>query len=398
MDWNNFFGLEKRDKPADFTFSAANYGGFEITPNNGLNLPAFFQCVALISSSIASLPIMVKKKTGSGKTNVMKNHPVNLLFNDKMNHVAKYNMMKNIITNIIMRGNAFIFIERAADGTPVKLRYLESGDVSIQYDKFKDELYYIVTSLNKKKVLPKDILHFKQFSWDGIKGVSVLAFAARSLGIYGATEDQAKNFFKNGCNLDGIIKVHNQVSKEQREQILNSWTQSYSHAGNKIAVLPGNMDWQSVSINAEDAQLLQSREYSAADICRFLNINPAMIGIKGYNGYSTFEDNQNEFLVRTLTPYLISIEEEFARKLLTEEEKNVKVILDTTEMLRTNKQAQASYFATLLDKGVLSVNEVRESLGYNKVENGDRLTIAYTDVDQNTLNKNDNSNTENTEE
>ena len=52
----------------------------------------------------------------------------------------------------------------------------------------------------------------------------------------------------------------------------------------------------------------------------------------------------------------------------------------------------------MIDSGVLSRNEVRKELGYSAIEGGDRITVAYSDIDQNTVNKDTNNNDKNQEE
>ena len=49
----------------------------------------------------------------------------------------------------------------------------------------------------------------------------------------------------------------------------------------------------------------------------------------------------------------------------------------------------ANYYNTLVSSGILSVNEVRKELGFEPIEGGDNHIIAYTDIEQNTINKDD---------
>ena len=68
--------------------------------------------------------------------------------------------------------------------------------------------------------------------------------------------------------------------------------------------------------------------------------------------------------------------------------------------MRIDKQAQANYYKSMVDAGILSRNEIRKELGYNGFEGGDKITIAYSDAAQNTLNDDDadnNADSENTE-
>lgn len=359
-----------------------------------LNIGTFNRGVNLISNSVSQLPIYTKKKDGSGKTNIVKNHPTNLLFDDKDNIVDTVTMLRNICRNVICKGNAYMYIDRAADGTPVRLRYLESSDVTTLYQKEKQELYYQVGFIkNGSRIPPKNMLHFKLFTWDGVNGVSVLNFAKHQTDLTNTVDEQAKGFFEKGCNnISGVLTVQSVLNEKQRNQILNTWNQTYSNGKAGLAVIQGNMQYQPITINPDDAQLLESREFNQADVCQFLNINPAQLGLKGFTPYKSFEDANNELLQRTLMPYIRMIESEMSRKLLSQDERNLKIILDTAAFLRPNKQSEAQYYGTLIDKGVLSRNEVREILGFNKVKGDfmDDMVIPYTKIQDNTLNTDNN--------
>ena len=58
-------------------------------------------------------------------------------------------------------------------------------------------------------------------------------------------------------------------------------------------------------------------------------------------------------------------------------------------MLKANKKEEAEYLVKLSTNGILTPNECRSQLGYQPVEGGDDLHIAFSDASQNKLNNND---------
>jgi HK97 family phage portal protein len=356
--------------------------------NSAMNLSAVYRAVELISNSIASLPIKIMLQDESGKNEADK-HPLNYVFSDRNtdNLISRFTLIKLLVQSVLLRGNGFAMIERA--GSNVKsLRYLEPNDVNIVYDKIKNKLYYDVPIL-KARVESKDMLHFVMFSYDGVKGLSVLQNAARSLGIAHASENAAKSFFDNGMMINGILKVQGPVNQKQREDLRAAWNETYTANGSGIAILQGNMDYQSVQLSAKESQMLESRQFSVNDIARFFGISPVLLGDLSHTSFNTLEAVQNDFLVHTLQPYITMIENELNRKLLGKGEDNLSIILETNEILRTDKAAQANYYSTLINGGVLSINEARKELGYNGIgEDGDKHIIPFTDVKQNTIENN----------
>lgn len=389
MDLLKFFRKENRANTTESNFSppmdALLFGSLR-NQYSALNLSTVFRCVDLISDSIGMLPIKITK---DDKThfNEIENHSLNIIFSSGTKALTRYEFMKILIQSVLLKGNAFSLIERANDGTVVGLRFVESGDVQIHYDKSKpSSLYYTCNLIQNKKIEPCNIIHLLKYSFDGVNGKSVIGFAERTLKLSQSSENSALGLFENGCNLSGVLKVEGQLTKEQRQNIHSTWNQAMANGGNGLAVLQGNMSYQPIQLSAEDSQLLQSRLFQVEEICRFFGINPILVGDLSHSSYSTLEAAQQEFLLHTLQPYIVMIEEEFSRKLFKPSESNLRISLDETAILRTDKTALANYYGTLLDKGILCINEVRKELGYSEIEGGDKHIVPYTDINMNTLN------------
>jgi hypothetical protein len=80
------------------------------------------------------------------------------------------------------------------------------------------------------------------------------------------------------------------------------------------------------------------------------------------------------------------LEEEFNRKLISPSESSqIFIDFDENELLRTNKQSTADYISKLVSCGVISKNEGRSMLGLNSVDGADTLTVAYSDIKQNSV-------------
>lgn len=354
---------------------------------SAMNLSTVFRCVDLISDSIAGLPIRIIKDNGDCK-NELSNHPLNIVFSAGLaNNLTVYHFMKLLIQSVLLKGNGFALIERASDGTVTGLKFLESGDVQIHYDKQRvNSLYYTCTLIQNKKIEPCNMIHLRKYSNDGVNGVSILSYAGRSIKISQAGENQAKRFYSSGCNLSGVLSVQANLNEDQRKGIHESWNKSMTEGGDGLAVLQGNMSYQPITISPEDAQLLGSRLFQVDELCRFFGVNPVLIGELSHSSYGSLESAQQEFLLHCLLPYINMVEQEFTKKLFKPSEYGLKINLDETAILRTDKTALATYYKTLLDTGILCVNEVRKELGYNEIEGGDKHIIAYTDINQNTIN------------
>lgn len=354
-----------------------------------VSLSAVFSAIEIISNSLAELPLNVKTRQDN-KSTLVKNHPLYHIFDNCI--MTKYMMIKMLVTDMLLYGNGVAYIERATDGTPTNLVYCPHGTYSIIYNEQSRSLYYLIPSLRKGRIEPIDVVHILKNSLNGVEGRGILFYANHTLKLTSSTEKAAQDYFSSGMHVSGILRqvdVHTPLTEKQRNSIRESWRQGHSKNGTGICVIEGGLEYQPVSSNSKDAQLLESRLFNLQDVARFFNINPVLLGDLSHSSYSTIEASLLEFVTHTLYPYITLIENELKRKLIKPSEKNLYIDLDAGFILKSDKTSQANYLNTLKQAGIITTNEAREQLGLNPVEGGDKLMVAYSDVNQNTVGEQD---------
>ncbi len=358
----------------DYFAGGLNFNSYSTYTNNrGIKLSTVYCAVDVISNAVADLPINIYLSDTQGFKTINYNHPVARLINTQPSeNLTRYNFFKLIVSAVILQGNAFALINRNANGVITSIQYIPSEWCVINYNQSIDKVQYIVMG---KIVDKKDILHFLMHSTDTVHGISVLSYAYDTLKLATDAEQHAKNFFEGGASLSGIIKVDAEVKSTQKKQIIDDWNAVYSGNGQKgIAVLGHNANYQPISINSKDAQLLESRQFSVQEICRYMNISPLKVYQLEHSSYSSLEQTSLAFLQDTVNPYLVMIEQEFNRKIFTPTEQiNTSVQFKRSEMLSTDKQATATYYKEMLASGIMTINEVRREMNLMDVDNGNDL-------------------------
>lgn len=342
---------------------------------------AFFSGIQLISSTIASIPVHVR----DFKSGEIVSHSIDVALDSGLQ--SKFTMMKQIIWDLYVHGNGIFYIKRSADGSPVELVYCPQGTYTIMYNEFKRELYYLIPFVSKKKIEPINVIHLVMNSKDGVNGKGIPLYAKKILDIALATDTHAKNYYENGANIDGILKSNKPLTSAQKTDIKQSW-QTVHGAGKTggIAVVGNDMDYIPVGSNANDSQMLETRKFNAEEVCRYLCIDPILLGISGASSYNSIEQAQLSFLSHCIYPLIALIEAEFNRKLIKPSEKSkFYVDFDENHIMFADKSATANYYSTLTKNGILSINEARHMLGFNPIEGGDDHIIPFTDVNQNKI-------------
>lgn len=352
-------------------------------------LSTVYRCVDVIGDSVAQLPLEPYKIDENGYKRKYMEHPTYYLLNKEPNsQMSRFTFMKTLITSVLLNGNGYALIERDANGNATSLKLIPSDLVTVsRIDPLKEKIMYSVIGINKL-IEPVNMIHILNFSYDGITGISTLQHARNTLGMASDSEAHAAGFFKGGANLAGIIKVQSSLTPKQKLDIKESWQSTFSPitgTPNGVAVLEGNMDFQPITVNPSDAQLLETREFNVIDICRFFGVSPVKAFDLSKSSYSTVEATQLAFLTDTLNPLLEKIELEFERKLYKPSERNsIDVRFDTSSLLRADKASQASYYNTLFQIGAITPNEIRKALDLEPLENGDK---SFVQVNVQTLDK-----------
>jgi len=372
--------------------------------NRALLLSAVYRCVEVISDSVAQMPIEPYMVDGRGFKRVYKEHPSYKLLQFPNNRMSRYTLVKTLIVSALLNGDGYCYIKRDARGNATALYYIPSERVTIiEPTSFEDDIKYSVVGI-KGPVNDADMIHLLNFSYDGIHGVSTLRHARQTLAIGQETEQNALDFYRGGGNLSGLLTSPGRKTEKQKTEAKTQWynnAMGVGQVGRGLAILDDAWTYTPISVNPSDAQMLESREYNVIDICRFFGVSPVKVFDLSKSSYSTIEATQLAFLTDTLAPLLQKIESEFERKLFTEKEKGfIDVQFDTSMLLRTDKNATASYFSTLFNIGAVSVNDVRQALNMDAVQGGDVHFVQTNLMDVNKAAQNEPSDSRitNTEE
>ena len=192
----------------------------------------------------------------------------------------------------------------------------------------------------------------------------------------------------SGSQIKDKLKLKNPlVSDKQRNEIRQNWAQVHSgDSSSGLAVLSGVEEFTPVSTDPDKSQLIETRQYNTAEIARFFNISPVLLGDLSHTSYGDVEQASIDFVLHCIIPWINMIENEINRKLISD--KTHYIDLDENTLLRSNKTNQANYIKTLVSGGVMTANEARNILDLNPMSGADRLIVAYSKINDNTINTN----------
>jgi HK97 family phage portal protein len=339
-------------------WGSETYSGENVSVESAQKLETVFTCLRVRSEAIASLPLMVLQKTDKGRVNVS-NNPVTRLLKTRINEwITPYHFERITEHNVEAWGNAYWKINRRR-GQPESLTYMAPYDVTIT--EYQGEYFYKW----KGAVLDHmEVLHFRNGTIDGICGISTIAQNRELLGL---AKRQQKYISRSlGTKPNGYLTTPNHVKdKEQADKIKDSFKSQVS--GDVIGDTPllyGGVEFKPVQINPDDAQYIQTRDFTREDIYGIFRVPPTLAQNYQRATYSNAESQDLVFVKYTLLPVCVNIEEEINYKLFPESNMDSEfpmcVKFNVASLLRADFKSQTEGFRSLWNIGAIDDKQISE--------------------------------------
>lgn len=342
--------------------------GVRVTSKSALTVSIVWACLKVLSESASGLPWKLYEDVGGVRSLVKGSSPQRrrlLRLLAKPNPYVKWlDLIKAIVVNMGLRGNAFAIIQRSDDGEWIGLIPVSADNIRIDTD--DGLLYWANIGGKEAPVSPVNMLHFKLFSTDGIVGLSPIEYQAESIGLARAAQDWSARFMRKGGFTGGYIIYPGFLTKEQQAQIktkLPDIRQGDVDDLGKMAILQGGPTITPAGMTQKDSQFIESQQFQ----------EEALAGIWGVPLYltnrarstsvlgSNLEQQTSGFVTFGLKPYLDAIESELNDKLFGESSMFVEAVVEG--LLRADSTARGNYFKTALGgsggSGWMTINEVR---------------------------------------
>jgi HK97 family phage portal protein len=329
-----------------------------------------YNCCNLLGRRTATLPIDVVESDGQISVPVQ-SYISDLLKqpNEYMNQVVFFETM---LLALNLRGKAYA--EKTRVGNRITALWpIHPDRVTPQWDG-RDLTYKI--SLPDGKIAirqPSDIWHIRNFSFDGINGLSPLClYAVRKAMASGQMYEQ---FIRNGARPSLALSSPKDPSDEAKKALRTSAESLYSGPENagRILFLFGDTKAVPLSITPADAQLMESMKMDMADIAAAYGVPLNLLNQTDKSAtYASAEQFNRYFVDYTLDPLCTRIAVSATESLLNPRlGQKIKFNLDA--LLAGDSIGRANYLRTLVAAGLMTPNEGRAKLNLPPKPGGDDL-------------------------
>lgn len=320
------------------------------------NIDSINRAVNLVVNACASLDYDVKEKVIDGMVVGIRQKSLYTLLNHKPNpYQSVQEFRAALFTDFLLEGNAFIYY----DG--VYMYHLPAAEVEILTDEKTFISGYVYGGTVQFK--PSEVVYFKDLSSTSIyRGTSRLSAANRNIQILEKMLSFQEQFFDNGAIPGFALATENTLSQQAKDRTVANWMQKYSPkngARKPVIIDSGLKPVKLFDSNFTELDFNQSVKNIHIQILETIGVPPVLLD--GGN-QANISPNLRLFYLETVLPivrkYVSAMEQLFGY--------DVDAIVTNISALQPELKDIAAYYVGLVNGGIISVNEARGELRYEK--------------------------------
>ena len=356
--------------------------GVDVNEYTALNYSAVWAAVSFISSVISSLPFQLYKDQNDVKTKA-NTHPLYTVIHRFPNkYMPAMTFWEALISHIVSWGNGYAEKQIDRSGNvralwpipPNRIRpFMRDG-----------QLVYDIDVDTEVITLPRDqILHIPGLGFDGYKGYSVITMARESIGLGIAAEQFGSRFFGHGAHPGMVVTHPGKLGDTGFKNLQKSISEKYEGLGHahRMMLLDEGMKLEKIGLPQKDSQYLETRQFQIDEIARWFNLPPHILKSLDRATFNNIEAMSQELVKYSLRPWMVRIEQHCDLQLLSVKSKNDYYHRWNAEgLLRGDSKSRAEFYKALWDRGIVSINEIREKEDLNPIEGGDTHFVPLNTI------------------
>ena len=220
------------------------------------------------------------------------------------------------------------------------------------------------------------------------RGMSVMEKASTYIDTEINTARFTLNYIKNNASPSGIVSLPN-MDREAFRQFAQQWREGYEgpeNAGKTAFIRNGQADFKAVGATLKDIDQEITRKMAKDDVLMMLEVPKEILGMTNDSGFgrSTIEAFSYIYNKETIEPLMNRLDNIY--EAIWVKQKGEIIEVEHESPVPEDKTFEHQVHKDLINIAI-TVNEVREELGYPPIEGGDDLptttgTVAPTDPNE----------------
>lgn len=361
---------------------AAGSSSVEASPEEAMRLATVYACVDRIASTISTLPVDLYEETPAGKRE-LREHPLARLLRVAPNEFQTPADFFGYITRCaLIVGDAYVRIYRHEEtGDVVRLLPIDPRRVETRLHPSRHRLIYYVEG---DPLPPDSVWHIRGLPGrDYLQSASPIRAAAELIDAGRASVRLQRAVAENAAQPRDLFESDGTLDADEAQRFLDDWREKTSgpNAGGAY-ILPVGLRHRQLALSHEDKQFVDSRRLTADEIIGIYGLPRFMV--MGDSPLWT-EEMQTYFSQVVIRPWVVRIEQSFARDvLLPSEQGRIYMRFNLDALMRATLQSRTAAYQNQIAAGLLTINEARALEDRPPLPGGDvyfaPLSLAHVDA------------------
>lgn len=352
-----------------------------------------FSCIDMIAGACAQAEFKAVSKKADGTKVESFDHPALELLNRPAPNMSQQDLIYSHVAWKLISGDSYLFFNNGDDANfrkpPTELNCLRSdrmkiipGDAGI--------LAYEYELGGLKRRLPVDqisgasnVMHSKFFNpTDDFYGMALMEAAHRNIDIYESALKWNKSLLDNSCRPSGMFfwTGEGTLGEEQRAQMKKMLD---DHTGPDNAGKPliggGKIDFKQLSLSPKDVEFLAAKEMTMKDIARVFKLPPILLNIGSDSTFTNMKEAKLSLWDDTVIPQMSCLVNELNNTLMPRYPGSEMLELDLANVTALEPRRE-SQWERARTADFLTINERRNIVGYEDVDEGDDIMVPASSV------------------
>lgn len=327
-----------------------NYGNVAaVDRNTAMQVPALARARNIICGTIGSLPLETRLRADNSYVQSPR------VINQPDQRVAGSGVYFWVAEDLLFYGVSYGLVTEVFQEFPNRIKSwtrIVPTRVTVQYNTAATEVTGY--TVDGKRVPDQGVGSLIVFY--GLDE-GILARGGRTIRTAHELEKAAYNFAQEPTPSMALKSNGVNLPAERITKLLESW--KAARQSRSTAFLNADIELQQFGHNPRDLQLVEARQYLAAEIARLCNIPAWYLNADtGSMTYSNVTQSRRDLIDLSIKPILVAIEQRLSQPDFTPQTQHVRY--DLNDFLRGTAEERARVWQILNSIGALSVEEIRE--------------------------------------
>lgn len=362
------------------SFTGAWQRNVEIRAESLLTFHAVYAVVTRIAQDIAKLRLKLVEQSSDGIWTEVTSSAFSPVLRKPNRYQNRIKFIESWMVSKLLHGNTYVLKERDNRGVvtalyvldPHRVKPLVAPDGEVYYQLSRD---YLSGVEEDQLVVPaSEIIHDIMIPlYHPLVGVSPLHACGAPAMLGAHIQRTSARFFENGARPSGILSAPGKIAQETADRLRAAWAENYGgeNAG-KLAVLGDGLKFETMSMTAVDAQLIDQLKLSAENVCSAFHVPGHMVGVGSAPTYNNVEALNQQYYTQCLQTHVEAIELALDEGLglVDVPGRTLGTEMDIAGLWRMDTATQIETLSKAVQGTIMSPDEARKEYGLPPVKGG----------------------------